>query len=66
MTEEMKSMDYHVMAKGKYDRRFHCYGYHSNYEEADRHAKNLAESLWTREVKMVYIDGNSMEERIYK
>ncbi len=59
-------MEFQIMAKGKNDHRYHCYGYHSDSKVADRHAKNLAESLWTRDVKVICIDGNLKEELIYK
>lgn len=59
-------MEYRVMAKAKRDHRFHCYGYHSDAKVADRHAQNLADSLWTTEVKVICIDGNLKEELIYK
>lgn len=61
-----KMTTYKVMAKGKYDKRFHCYGNNTESKHADKHAESLVKSLWTKEVKIIVNDGYTKETLIYK
>lgn len=58
--------EYKVMAKGKHDKRFHCYGHHTESYHADKSAVSLAKDLWTRQVKVIVLDGYTKEELTYK
>ena len=59
--------EYRVMAKFKYDKRFHCYGYHSDAKHADKHAESLSEMPSTKEVKIIITDSNGIaNELTYK
>ncbi len=55
---------YKVMAKEKHDKRFHCYGNHTEAYHADKNAESLANSLWTKEVKIIVKDDNGIENEI--
>lgn len=56
--------EYKVMAKGKYEKRFHCYGHHSDSYHADKHAESLAMSLWTGSVKIIVTDDNGVKNEL--
>lgn len=57
---------YRVMAKGKHEKRFHCYGHHTESKHADANAESLTKALWTKEVKVIVEDGCIRETLIYK
>ena len=57
--------EYKVMAKGKYDKRFHCYGHHTEAKYADRNAESLARDLWTKEVKVIVKDSNGITNELF-
>ena len=59
--------EYKVMAKGKHQKRFRCYGRGTDSYHAERNADSLAKSLWTGSVKIIVTDSNGIKnELIYK
>ena len=58
--------EYKVMVRAKNGKRFQCFGHHTESFHADRNAQSLANSLWTKNVKVVVNDGYTKEELIYK
>lgn len=59
-------MEYKVMAKGRHEKRYQCYGHHTDATRAERNAMSLVRSAWTKGVKVICDDGFAKEELIYK
>ena len=57
--------EYKVMAKGKYNKRFRCFGDYNDPKFADKNVQYLANSLWTSEVKIIVKDKNGIANTLF-
>lgn len=56
--------EYKVMAKAKYEKRYHCYGYWKDARTADKQAENLSRDSWTKNVKVIVTDSNGITNEL--
>ncbi len=56
--------EYKVMAKSKHQKRFQCFGHHTDPKHADRNALSLVNSLWTCKVKIIITEDNGISNTV--
>ena len=56
--------EYRVMVKGKHNKRYQCFGHHTDAYHADKHAASLSNDMWTKEVKIIVKDSNGVTNEL--